>query len=389
MAERTPVLWLAGAPGVGKSTVGWELYRQLVAEGVLAAYVDIDQLGICYPESAADPGRHRLKERNLGAIVANYTAGGADCVVVSGVVDSERGIEHEHLGHANLTVCLLRADHADLRARFLEREGSDEGDVISRVLAEADQLDAANVTDLRVDTTGRSVADVVRDVRERTNWPNIQRRSAPSPLPSPATEPPGGRILWIFGPTGVGKSTIGFRVYLAGMASGETTAYIDLGQLGFAAPVPADDPYNHRLKAANLAAVWRNYYAAGARSLVMTGQLDDIATLETYAHALPAATLTLCRLCAGPATLADRIRQRHAGHSWAEPGDPLRGLPAEQLPRVAEEAAAAAAHLDGIELGDIRIDTDALEPDDVVDLVMATTGWLGGHHHKQPLASRD
>jgi uncharacterized protein YhfF len=30
--------------------------------------VDIDQLGMCYPEPASDPGRHRMKARNLGAV---------------------------------------------------------------------------------------------------------------------------------------------------------------------------------------------------------------------------------------------------------------------------------------------------------------------------------
>lgn len=54
-----PVLWLCGPVGVGKTTVGWEIYSQMIASGVEAAYLDIDQLGICYPEPASDPGRHR------------------------------------------------------------------------------------------------------------------------------------------------------------------------------------------------------------------------------------------------------------------------------------------------------------------------------------------
>jgi len=56
------VLWLGGPSGVGKSTVGWELHQLL--DGT--AYVDTDQLGLCYPETAADPCSHRLKARNLG-----------------------------------------------------------------------------------------------------------------------------------------------------------------------------------------------------------------------------------------------------------------------------------------------------------------------------------
>ena len=74
---------MCGPPGVGKTTVGWQIYTQLNQAG----YADIDQLGMCYPESGSDPGRHRMKTQNLSALVANYRAAGARCVVVSGVID--------------------------------------------------------------------------------------------------------------------------------------------------------------------------------------------------------------------------------------------------------------------------------------------------------------
>src|SRR5689334_1982942 len=59
-----PVLWLCGPPGVGKTSVAWRIRARLRQGGVAAAYVDIDQLGMCYPERECDPGRHRLKARN-------------------------------------------------------------------------------------------------------------------------------------------------------------------------------------------------------------------------------------------------------------------------------------------------------------------------------------
>ena len=52
--DTIPVLWLCGPPGAGKSTVGWAIYSQLVQSGLQTAYVDIDQLGICYP-AGGDP----------------------------------------------------------------------------------------------------------------------------------------------------------------------------------------------------------------------------------------------------------------------------------------------------------------------------------------------
>jgi adenylylsulfate kinase-like enzyme len=75
IGDLIPVLWLCGPPGVGKSTVGWEIIAQLTEAGIEAGYIDIDQLGMCYPEPVADPGRHRMKAQNLGAVVANYRAG--------------------------------------------------------------------------------------------------------------------------------------------------------------------------------------------------------------------------------------------------------------------------------------------------------------------------
>ncbi|HVB43053.1 MAG TPA: hypothetical protein VNF47_10165 [Streptosporangiaceae bacterium] len=87
-----PVLWLCGPAGVGKTTVGWEIYAQFAQAGVAVGYVDIDQLGNFYPDPAADPGRYRMQAGNLGAVVAAFQAAGARCVVVSGVVDPAHGV---------------------------------------------------------------------------------------------------------------------------------------------------------------------------------------------------------------------------------------------------------------------------------------------------------
>jgi adenylylsulfate kinase-like enzyme len=54
-----PALWLCGPSGVGKTAVAWQIYSELRRSGVPVGLVDIDQLGICYPEQPDDPGRHR------------------------------------------------------------------------------------------------------------------------------------------------------------------------------------------------------------------------------------------------------------------------------------------------------------------------------------------
>jgi len=375
-SDAVPVLWLCGPPGVGKTSVGWEIFSGLSRDGVEVGYVDIDQLGMCYPESAADPDRHRLKAGNLAAVVANFRAAGARCVIVSGVVDAVHGIHADQIPGAELTVCRLRTGRDELRQRFVGR--GDSADLVESVLRDAEDMDASGFADVCVDTSGLPVAEVARLVRERTGgWPLLAPPGAPR-----EAEPDGvatdGPVLWVCGATAVGKSTVGFGVYQTALRAGQMAAFVDLGQIGFFHPAPADDPGNHRLKARNLAAVWRTYRAAGARSLTVVGPVEDEAAVRTYADALPAATLTLCRLHAGREQLTRRIMLRGRGGGWPQPGDPLRGRSTEQLLRVAADAAADADALERASLGDLRVDTDGRTVEEAVAAILAGTGWPGG-----------
>jgi hypothetical protein len=175
----------------------------------------------------------------------------------------------------------------------------------------------------------------------------------------------------ICGPTGVGKSIIGFELHLGNLRSGLTAGYVDLDQLGFVNAPGAEDPGRHRLKARNLAAIWRTYHAAGARNLVATGPVQDEAAFRCYADALPGVAITLCRLHAGRAELTRRILSRGAGGSWPQPGDPLRGQPDAYLRQVADQAAADAERLEREQVGTLRIAAEAAH------LIAATTGWPG------------
>ena len=214
VSDLIPVLWLCGPPGIGKSTVGWEIFTQLTRAGIEAGYVDIDQLGICYPEPASDPGRHRMKAQNLGAVVANYRAAGARCVIVSGVVDPGRGVPAGLIPRAALTVCRLRAGRDELRQRFLGRGG--QAGLLDEVLSQADAMDASDVADVCVDTSGLAAAEAARLVRERiAGWPVLTTPARPDetgPYDRPATAAD-GPVLVLSGATGVGKSTAGFEVY--------------------------------------------------------------------------------------------------------------------------------------------------------------------------------
>lgn len=319
----TPVLWLTGPPGLtGVPGVGWELYDQLTRDGVRAGYVDIDQLGVYFPDTAKDPDRYQMKARNLDAVVATFARAGAERVVVSGDAEVPRDL----LPHASLTVCWL---------------GPDGGDVA-------------------VDPAGLSVPELVARLRA---LPVDQPSTVDTGRPGPASGPP---VVWLCGVTGVGKSTVGRAVYeqIPG------AAFVELDQIGFYRPSPVDDPRNHRVKAANLRALWHAYGEAGATRLVVVGPVDSRLDIFVYVDALPGVKMTVCRLHAGREELARRIAARGRGEGPALPGDPLSGQPAEVLDAAARKAAAEADALDAAGIGHARVETDGRTVDEVAALVL-------------------
>jgi hypothetical protein len=387
VSDLIPVLWLCGPPGIGKTSVGWEIFTQLTRAGIEAGYVDIDQLGICYPEPALDPGRHRMKARNLGAVVANYRAAGARCVIVSGFVDPGRGVPAGLIPRAAVTVCRLRAGRDELRQRFLGR--GEQAGLLDDVLSQADAMDASDLADVCVDTSGLAAAEAARLVRERiAGWPVLTGPGRPyqaGPQDSPGTAAD-GPVLVLCGATGVGKSAAGFEVYRRTLRAGSAAAYVDLDQIGFCRPVPAGDIGGHRVKARNLAAMWHTYRAAGAQCLIASGPVESEAAAQAYAGALPRAAITLCRLHAGADELTRRIMLRGDGGSWPQPGDPLVGQPTAYLLRVAASAIAETEALERAVTGALRVDTDGLTVEETADLIAARTGssrgwpviWLSG-----------
>ncbi|GLY03112.1 hypothetical protein [Actinoplanes sp. NBRC 101535] len=301
-----PVLWLHGSPGAGKSTVAWRLFTGL---GVPAGFVDIDQLGMCYgppggdawaPEPAGDHGRYRLKDRNLRAVVPHYAASGARCLVVSGILDPDRGAPEI----PGLSLVRLDCDRDELHRRLTKRRRpADSLDEIERYTVALDRLDLPGQ---RIDTTGRSVAEVVAAI----TVPSIPIISDIYEMSVKALP---GEIIWLCGPPSVGKSTVGWSTYRLSNQRGVHTAFADLDQLGFRTPRALP---HHRLRAANLATLWHNFHTAGARRLIVAGPSGDLAAYRT---ALPQASFRIVRLEAAPEVLAARAPGEGpplTGNSW-------------------------------------------------------------------------
>ncbi len=170
--DPTPFLWLCGPSGVGKSSVGFEIFAELTRAGIKTAYLDIDQIALCYPAPAGDPDNHRIKARNLGAMWPTYRSDGARCVVLSGIIES-RDLARSYadqLPDAALTLCRLRAGRDELRRRFIGRGWRT--DLVDDTVRDADALDRSDFADLCIDTDGVPVPEVARLVRERAGgWP--------------------------------------------------------------------------------------------------------------------------------------------------------------------------------------------------------------------------
>jgi adenylylsulfate kinase-like enzyme len=372
-----PILWVTGPPGVGKTAVAWEIYVHLQRTGADPAYVDVDQLGMCSPPPESDPDRHRLKERNVAALRRNFAAAGARLLVVSGVVDPVRGPDVDTLGGPPVGVARLRTDPDELRARLQRRNnqltpqrGSSVQDGGAVEVAEA--LDRSSFADWCIDTTTLSIDEVTASVLSSIGaWLETESQQANGwSLPNPEPAPVHGELLWVAGPTGVGKSTIGYHAYLDLVRSGGRVAFVDADQLGFcrtAASTPT-------LQAQNLAALWKNYSNVEARLAVVVGCVATRAEARRYEEALPNTTITWCQLRVDDAELTRRILSRREGGSWAQPGDPLRDRTEAELMAVADQAIATASLLAQNSIG-LDVDVDGLDVPNAANHLLRFARW--------------
>lgn len=383
---RLPLLWLSGPTGVGKSTVGWEVFAQLSRSGVKTAFVDADQISLCYP--MPEGMTHRIRARNLAAMWPHFRQEGVQCLVLAGFVDTPEEVREYTvlLPEAAFTVCRLRVDSAELKERFLARGWRP--DLVQEAVVEAEALERSDYADVCVDTAGFGVPETARLVREQAGgWPGAlpattfpsfvnQQNHLPTPQvnAAPASEP--APVLWLCGATAVGKSTVGYEIFMQVYRSGVRAAYVDVKQISALRPAADDDMDSHRLKVRNLAALWAGYQAAGAQCLIVSGEADSDDALRGYAELLPGVTLTVRRLHAEPATLAERVAQRGRGGGPAIPGDELRELGSDALHHAAERAAREAKALDHAGASDLRIDTDSRSVKEVAtDVRLRSGNW--------------
>lgn len=120
-------------------------------------------------------------------------------------------------------------------------------------------------------------------------------------------------ILIITGTVGVGKTSVGDEMFEILQSRSESVALINIDELGYVSPRPADDPYNKVIRLKNLAAVWRNYADLGTKLAIIPTVVETIDELEAYKKAIPDARFFIVRLDASSKILEDRIKNRSLG----------------------------------------------------------------------------
>jgi adenylylsulfate kinase len=169
-ADRVKVLVITGSMGAGKTTVLGAASDVLSASNVTHAAVDLDTLGIYHLPS---PAGRDLALQNLAAIWRNYAAAGIDRLLIAEAMESaaDRDRLRSVIPGAEIMVCRLRAELETMQERVRVREpGMFQQRYVERVATLETLLDAAQLEDFSVETDGRHVNEVAREMLERAAW---------------------------------------------------------------------------------------------------------------------------------------------------------------------------------------------------------------------------
>jgi adenylylsulfate kinase len=170
-------------------------------------------------------------------------------------------------------------------------------------------------------------------------------------------------VLNLIGPVGIGKSSVADAISEVLEHDYRLPhAVIDLDHVRRCYPSPDDDEFQLALGFANLAAIWKNYAAAGAQCLIipsLMGGKDDFGAIRA---AVPGAEIFVVRLTASLGAIHARIRRREVSES--------------SLHWYLQRAADLVAELPVKRREDAVVDTEGRSPSEIARETIAQWGIL-------------
>ncbi|HYH12051.1 MAG TPA: AAA family ATPase [Thermomicrobiales bacterium] len=171
--EVIPVVVITGPIGVGKTTVTQHLGYLLSAHEVPHTVIDMDWLRDTWPQPADDRFNSRLGHRNLADVARNSIEVGSERFVIADVVESRQHRENyrEAIPGADVRIVRLSVDMEVNRERISRRANGDEDPWEAARAGElVDIMEANNVADVVIDTTGRRPKDIAREIADWLGW---------------------------------------------------------------------------------------------------------------------------------------------------------------------------------------------------------------------------
>ena len=163
------VVVLSGTVGAGKTTVAIALRKALVARGIAAGELDVDELANRNPAPPDDPFNERAVVAHLRAMRTHWADAGVEALLLPRVVETpqQRDAYADALGEP-VRVVRIDADPATRHARLLARHepGPERDWHLARTDVLAEILVAAGVEELIVTNEGRAPAAVAAEIAD-------------------------------------------------------------------------------------------------------------------------------------------------------------------------------------------------------------------------------
>ncbi len=176
---------------------------------------------------------------------------------------------------------------------------------------------------------------------------NLEMDMSPA---APHDQPSTIHAIVITGPVGAGKSTVAASLCDLLADHDVRTACVDMDYFRWLQPALANDRFSAQLGYRNLAAVWPNLVAAGARCVVLADVVEDMSQRATYEEMMPGSAVTIVRLNVPLDLIHQRLAARESGEDLA-----WHQLRAPELQAIMEKAA----------IGDVVIDVGHDSPAEI------------------------